>query len=104
MARKAQVVALIDADLRTSIDALRIITKDSRARVMEDLLREAVAAHLGSPAVNKDIKRIHRLARQAGVSFAEYVSAYAQHFARDTYGPGLDALEAGAVTVTVPEA
>lgn len=89
--KKEQVVALIDPELLTQLDILRIITRDSRARVLEDVLRDALGAAVR--AERKEERRVRALAKAAGLTLEEYVTAYAKAHSRGGYGPGLDALE-----------
>jgi len=89
--KKEQLVALVDAGVKDGADVLRIITRGSRARVIEDLLAPAVEAALSEQA--GEVARVEALAARAGVDVQEYVTAYAKAYARDTYGPGLAALE-----------
>lgn len=89
--KKEQLVALVDAGVKDGTDVLRIITRGSRARVIEDLLAPAVDLALAERAA--DVKRVEALAKRAGVAVQDYVTAYAKAYARDTYGPGLAALE-----------
>ncbi len=91
--KKDQIVALVDPDVRVNLDVLRIITRESRARVLEDLVKPALAERMSSTAVRRDVKRIRVLAANAGISFEEYVARYADTYSRQTYGPGIDALE-----------
>lgn len=89
--KKEQLVALVDAGVKDGADMLRIITRGSRARVIEDLLAPAVATALEAQAA--EVARVEALAERAGVDIGAYVTAYARAYARDTYGPGLTALE-----------
>ncbi len=93
--KKSQIVALVDPAVRTQLDTLRIVTQSSRARVIEDLLDEALAARLKVGGVKRDIARVRALAAAAGQTLEDYVAAYAVANARETYGPSLDELEAG---------
>lgn len=88
--KKVQVVALVDPDIKTGLDMLRMISQESRARVLEDVIAPAVWVALTDerPAV----ERIEALAKRAGMSVPEYVAAYAEAYKRESYGPGLDAL------------
>lgn len=97
---KEQVVLLVDSEIVTALDTLRIIAATSRARVTEPLLSEAVREALKAPGTYGDVQRVHALAERAGMSVAEYVAAYARAYSRLTYGPGLDALEADDREVT----
>lgn len=98
---KEQVVLLVDSEIVTALDTLRIIAATSRARVTEPLLAEAVRKELAQPGEAADgVKRIKALAERAGMSVAEYVAAYARAYSRLTYGPGLEALEADDREVT----
>lgn len=90
--KKKQVVALIDPELLTALDTLRIITRESRARVLEDVIRPAVNSALGRR--NKAVTRVEILAEKAGVELEQYVKAYAKALSSGAYGPGLEALEA----------
>lgn len=89
--KKEQLVALVDAGVKDGADMLRIITRGSRARVIEDLLAPAVDSALAAQA--SEVARVEALAERAGVDIGAYVTAYARAYARDTYGPGLAALE-----------
>lgn len=95
---KEQVVLLVDSEIVTALDTLRIIAATSRARVTEPLLNEAVRKALALTPSQKH--RVHALAERAGMSVAEYVAAYARAYSRLTYGPGLEALEADDREVT----
>lgn len=98
---KEQVVLLVDSEVVTALDTLRIIAATSRARVTEPLLSDAVREALNSsPERVGEVLRVHRLAERAGMSVAEYVAAYARAYSRLTYGPGLEALEADDREVT----
>ncbi len=96
--KKKQVVALIDPELLTALDTLRIITRESRARVLEKVLDKALweetERHVGGE------ERVAALAERAGLSVEQYVEAYAAAFSSGAYGPGLDALEADDRMVT----
>ena len=99
--RKVQIVALVDPEIKTGLDALRMISTASRARELETVLAPAIREALNeSPERAGDVVRIHRLAERAQMSFEDYVAAYAKAYSRDTYGPGLDALEADDRAVT----
>lgn len=89
--KKEQVVALIDPELLTQLDILRIITRDSRARVLEEVLRPALEQAV--QARRKDERRVRKLAKAADLTLEQYVAAYAAAHSRGGYGPGLDALE-----------
>lgn len=95
---KEQVVLLVDSEIVTALDTLRIIAATSRARVTEPLLSYAVreALELNTSGTS----RVERLAERAGMSVADYVAAYAKAYSRLTYGPGLEALEADDREVT----
>lgn len=97
---KEQVVLLVDREIVTALDTLRIIAATSRARVTEPLLSDAVKAAFAEAAGRGEIVRVIKLAERAGMSVAEYVAAYARAYSRLTYGPGLDALEADDREVT----
>lgn len=97
---KEQVVLLVDSEIVTALDTLRIIAATSRARVTEPLLSEAVKTELTHLSHRGEVQRVHRLAERAGMSVAEYVAAYARAYSRLTYGPGLEALEADDREVT----
>lgn len=95
---KEQVVLLVDSEIVTALDTLRIIAATSRARVTEPLLSDAVRKALA--LTPNQTRRVHALAERAGMSVAEYVAAYARAYSRLTYGPGLEALEADDREVT----
>lgn len=110
---KVQIVLLVDQEIATALDTLRIIDATSRARVTEPLLAEAAPAALKPeiPTLGDEptpaeveaysaatervegVRRVVALAERAGLTVAEYVAAYAKAYAKSTYGPGLDALE-----------
>lgn len=91
MARKReQVVALIPPGQKTHLDALRIITEQSRAQVLEEVCAIALPILAERHAAGFD--RISALAARAGMSFDAYVGAYAETFARYS-DVGLEALE-----------
>ncbi len=91
--KKEQVVMLVDPEIRDRLDALRSVTGESRARVAEMALagRGLLAAEQEH---NEGLVRVSALAVRAGVLLYDYVRAYAYAMARQSYGPGLDALEA----------
>ncbi len=90
--KKEQVVMLVDPEIRDRLDALRIVTGESRARVAE----MALAGHgLAQMEIHHadGLERVRELAERAGVLLYDYVRAYAYAMARQSYGPGLDKLE-----------
>lgn len=89
--KKRQVVLLVEPAIAVNADALRIITRESRARVLEKGLAHAIDIQVRQEA--DGMRRVGNLAERAGVDVAEYVAAYSVAYARATYGPGLDALE-----------
>ncbi len=92
-AKKEQVVMLVAPWVRDRMDALRIVTGESRARVAEMALDGHGLADM-ELRHEDDLKRVARLAERAGAELKDYVRAYAYAMARQSYGPGLDALEA----------
>lgn len=91
MPGKEQVVALVDGHIVTRLDTLRLIDGTSRARVLEPMLADAVDARLAE--LEKEVKRVEKLAKRAGMTLERYVEAYARAYSRKTYGPGLAELE-----------
>lgn len=89
--KREQIVLLVEPAIKADADALRIVTKESRARVLEDGLRAALDIRVRQEA--DGMRRVGNLAERAGVSRDEYVKAYSIFYARATYGPGLEALE-----------
>lgn len=89
--RKEQIVVLVEPAVKHGLDGLRIIRSTSRARVIEDLLDKAVSAALAQE--KRGCERIAALADRAGMSWDEYVSAYAAVYQRLTYAPSLADLE-----------
>lgn len=89
--KREQIVLLVEPAIKADADALRIVTQESRARVLEDGLRAALDIRVRQEA--DGMRRVGNLAERAGVSRDEYVKAYSIFYARATYGPGLDALE-----------
>lgn len=92
MGTKAQFMSLVEASTLHDIDALRIVTGKSRARVSEELQLEALKRVRRQYA--DQLARLDKLAGRAGVSVQEYVKAYARAHSRSTYGAGLEQLEA----------
>lgn len=99
MARKTQIVALVEPTTRTQLDMTRIFTKSSRARVLEDLILPALERLAAEARENGDMKRLEKLAGKAGVSVAQYVGAYASAYRGTPYGAGLEELEASDLLV-----
>lgn len=91
--RKVQIVALVDPEIRTGLDTLRMISTASRARELENVLADALENALIEAGYQGSISRVEKLAQRAEMSVEDYVAAYAKAYARDTFGPGLDALE-----------
>lgn len=100
--KKVQIVALIEPELRANIDALRIISEESRARVLEALLAAAVERELLDPETARGLDRVRELADRAGLTFEAYTAAYAAEYAQaGRTAPGLDALEDGQGEVAI---
>lgn len=89
---RVQFMALVGEDTMHDLDALRLVTRRSRARLAEDAMRPQLEIMKVTYAM--DLERLEKLAEAAGATVQEYVSAYATVYARKTYGVGLDALEA----------
>lgn len=97
--KKVQVVILAEEDVRQRLDALRIVRGESRARVAEYALTHGGINALEAGHV-RELARLQRLAERARMPWRAYVDAYAEAFSRQTYGPGLDALEEDDSAVT----
>lgn len=98
--KDAQIVILVKPELQADMDTIRIVTATSRARVVEPMLSEAVAAAGAELVANGQLARVAALAERAGVSVREYATAYGKAFSKHAYGPGLDSLEADDRIVT----
>jgi hypothetical protein len=99
MPRKRQIVALIDADLADRYEILRVARSASRARVIEDALRERIELH--EQIHEETIGRVHALAERAGMTPGEYAAAYAKVYAGLSAAlPTLEQLEADDRAVT----
>jgi hypothetical protein len=79
MGRKAQVVALIDPDLKDRIEILRVAVEASRARVIEEALAEALDGMERRHFF--EIQKVEKLAERAGMTPGEYAAAYAKVYA-----------------------
>lgn len=91
MGAKAQFMGLVEQTTMHRLDALRIVTGKSRARVSEELMVSALKRT--EKEHGEELGRLDKLAAAAGVTVQEYVKAYARAYARSTYGIGLEQLE-----------
>lgn len=95
MATKEQVVIMATPVQLDRLDVLRIVKAVSRAEVA----RQALEA--GLPLLEDDegkrINRLSRLASKQKVTLRELAVAYANKYARKTYGATLEELESGKV-------
>lgn len=89
--RKAQIVILVDPDIRDQLDMLRIIDNTSRARVIEPMLKDSIANALAMHPAR--VAQLHALAKRADMTVEKYVQAYAAAYMRMTYSPTLADLE-----------
>lgn len=94
MSKKVQFMVLVDEETRDRMDALRVVLRESRARVGEDLLLEGLQiAELRHVA---RLERLHRVAEKArrrkGYGWRDFVREFATRYARQ-YGPTLEELE-----------
>lgn len=97
MAKKVQVVALVDRGIRHRLDALRIVLGCSRARVMEQAFELFLNKLEGRNSM--DLERLNKLARARGLSTQDFVAEYAAHHPQG-YGPTLEELEAAGGHIT----
>jgi hypothetical protein len=100
VAEKRQFMALVEPDTLCRADALRIVKGRSRARVTEDLIRAQLPKE-----ERKEMERLERLkalAGRLGVTLEELTTQYAMLYARKTYGPTLEELEADPDLLKVP--
>jgi hypothetical protein len=88
---RVQFMALVEQDVMTDLDTIRLVSQASRASVARQVIRPELERLKVTYAMQ--ITRLDKLAKRAKATRAEYVSAYAKVFARSTYGVGLDALE-----------
>ncbi len=88
---RVQFMALVEQDVMTDLDTIRLVTKASRASVAREVIRPELERLKVTHAMGID--RLDKLADRAGATRAEYVRAYATVYARKPYGVGLDALE-----------
>lgn len=97
MATKEQVVILATPEQLDQLDVLRIVMGVSRAEVARQGLTS------GLPKLEKlnaeRISRLSKVASEHGVTLRELAVAYANKYARKTYGATLEELEDGRVTL-----
>jgi hypothetical protein len=92
VAKKTQIVLLVDPEIAVRTDTLRIVMGVSRATV----IREALPASGLRGLERTHAERISRLAKVAsaqGKTLGELVTEYAKRHERDTYGETLEELE-----------
>lgn len=92
MAKKVQIVALVEPDTAGRLNLLRLAMGESRARVIDIALTGGGLGRL-EEACLADIKRVEKLARAAGVTPYAYADAYRIAYGRETYPLALDGLE-----------
>ncbi len=97
--RKTQILVSTDEETRSRLDALRIVTKVSRARVADEAWRGNGIKGIERKHAD-ELRKVEALAARAGVSVVEYTARYARAFSNVTYGPGIEALNADDRAVT----
>jgi hypothetical protein len=96
-------MALVEPETLDRLDALRIVTGNSRARVAEEALK-----HGGLNRMEKEnrerLDRLAAVAARRGQGLPQFTRQYARDHARNTYGTTLEELEmqAGSPVETVP--
>lgn len=91
MAKKVQVVALIEPATKDRLDILRVVMRCSRARVMEAGWQPGGLAAL-EEAHLADLKQLIAVATAVGVDVPRYAALYSKIYVRETYGPSLEEL------------
>ncbi len=74
MARKRQIVVLIDSELADRYEILRVARSASKGRVYEQALKADITE--AEQAAWSDISKVNALAERAGMTPAEYAAAY----------------------------
>lgn len=90
MGQKVQFMVLVDESTRDRMDALRIVDRESRARIGEEMILAGLRQAERSRTLR--LERLHRVAAAVGKSWQEYVAGFAERYAR-RYGPTLEELE-----------
>lgn len=93
MRHKEQYVMLLDPAVTPKINALYVVTGQSKAEILEYLVLNSTSLDQLMDAHAADVKRLDKLAKAAGQDRATYASAYAERWTRKKYRPTLADLE-----------